>query len=450
MSGMVYGDRKQEVIDYEIWPKVVPVGQETVLHVRNLYPLPFVVEGAPFGVCVMPMEGLGHPWPDRFAAPVVTRYEQGGIRVSAYFAAEQEYIVEIRPLAMGPDGAPNLAEGTDAAVISLRVFALEADLFARRPWKGDIHMHSFHSDGRESPGFVAASCRKIGMDFMAVTDHGRYAPSIEAQENFKNVPLDMLICRGEEVHPPENPVHMIHFGGSESINDLMRSDPEGYFKAIDAYERKVEEITDPAIRRHIASCCWVFDRIRAVGGLGVFCHPYWKVREGYHIAGGVTSWMLENKPFDAYELIGGYYKYEADSNTLQIARYHEERAKGRSLPIVGVSDAHGCAASPLFGWYYTISWAEKLTRETVSDAIREGFSVAVEAMEGEVPRAYGPFRLVKLALFLIREVFPLHDSLCDAESEAMFAHLRGEASGAQGLERLSGGVPQLYERLWAL
>ncbi len=449
MSGKVYGDRKKEIIDFEIWPKVVPIGRETVLHVRSPYPHKFVKEGAAFGICIFPMEGLGHPWTERTAAPEVFRVEGGELRIPFTFLAEQEYLVEIRPAVLNEKGGFDAAEYEKGKTIELRVFALEADLFAKRPWKGDVHMHSHCSDGREAPGFVAASCRKIGLDFMAVTDHGRYAPSIEAQEHYSNVPVDMLICRGEEVHPPENPVHMIHFGGSESINDKMRDDPEGYARAVDVYEQKVQGVSDPALRRHIASCCWVFDQIRQAGGLGVFCHPYWKVREGYHIAGGVTSWMFENQPFDAYEIIGGYYKYEADSNTIQVARYNEERAKGRHVPIVGVSDAHGCAASDLFGWYYTISWSEELTREAVSEGIRQGWSVAVEMMEGEVPRAYGPFRLVKLALFLIREVFPIHDALCDAEGEAMFAHLRGEASGAEGLARLAGGVSALYEKLWS-
>ena len=449
MAANVFGDRKKELVDYEIWPKIVPAGQETVLHVRSLYPHRALVDGTIYGVTVLPMDGYGQNWSERFNAPTEIAAEGSMLQIPYLFAQEQEYIVEIRaPL---PE---NLAEADkrmaqEHATVGLRVYALSDDLFTRKPWKGDLHMHSHHSDGRESPGFVAASCRKIGLDFMAVTDHGRYEPSMEAQADFAEVPVDMLICRGEEVHPPENPVHMIHFGGSESINNWMRNRPEEYKQAVDAYEQTVDGISDPVLRRQIASCSLVFDRIRACGGLGIFCHPFWKVREGYHIAGSLTSWMLAHQPFDAYEIIGGYFKYEADSNTLQVARYHEERAKGRALPIVGVSDAHGCANSDLFGWYYTIVWSPERTREAISDSIRQGWSVAVEAMSGEIPRAYGPFRLVKLALFLLREVFPLHDAVCSPEADAMFAHLRGEAEGKISLERLQGGVDRLYQRLFA-
>ena len=447
MSGQVYGSWKKEIIDFDIRPKIVPVGSETVLQIRSAYPHKAMTEGAWFGVQVLPMEWLGHAWDERDMPSAVVHVTEGVLHIPFVFREEQEYLVELTPMERGEGLSLRRIEG--ARPIELRVYALDADLYGKKPWKGDVHIHSHRADGREAPGFVAASWRKIGMDFMALTDHGQYAPSIEAQEAFAGVPLDMLVCRGEEVHPPENPVHMIHFGGAESINDRMRNDPATYEREVDVYEAKLQDVADPAVRRHIASCCWVFDRIRACGGLGIFCHPYWKVREGYHISGAVTSWMFRNQPYDAYELIGGYHKYEAESNTLQVARYHEERAQGRKIPIVGVSDAHGCAASPLFGWYHTIAWSEQLTREAVSDAIRAGLSVAVEAMDGEVPRAYGPFRLVKLALFLLRDIFPLHDDLCATEGDAMFAHLRGEADAVETLAKRSGRVAALYRELWA-
>jgi len=51
---------------------------------------------------------------------------------------------------------------------------------------------------------------------------------------------------------------------------------------------------------------------------------------------------FEQHPFDAFELIGGYKSFEVESNMLQVARYHEERARGRQIRVVGASDAHGC------------------------------------------------------------------------------------------------------------
>ena len=47
-----------------------------------------------------------------------------------------------------------------------RVYSLAPDLLALRPLRGDFHMHSTCSDGKQPPAHVAARCRQIGLDFM--------------------------------------------------------------------------------------------------------------------------------------------------------------------------------------------------------------------------------------------------------------------------------------------
>jgi hypothetical protein len=72
----------------------------------------------------------------------------------------------------------------------------------------------------------------------------------------------------------------------------------------------------------------------------------------------------------------------------------------------------------------------------------------VEALSGETARAHGPFRLVKYAQFLLREVFPEHDALCAQEGRLMLAHLAGDATAAEQLGKRRGSVARLYARLW--
>ena len=55
---------------------------------------------------------------------------------------------------------------------------------------------------------------------MAITDHKRYYPSLGLIEKFKNVPLDMKLYPGEEVHLPDTDVHIVNFAGDFSINAL--------------------------------------------------------------------------------------------------------------------------------------------------------------------------------------------------------------------------------------
>jgi hypothetical protein len=159
--------------------------------------------------------------------------------------------------------------------------------------------------------------------------------------------------------------------------------------------------------------------------------------------------LLDSQPWDALEVIGGYFRHEVESNILQVARYHEERARGRRVPIVGVSDAHGCERGELFGWYCTIVFARSSALADLIESIGELWSVAVEALPGETARAHGPFRLVKYAQFLMREVFPQHDALCFEEGRLLLAHLAGDRSAADALAACKGQTAALYDRLWA-
>ncbi len=319
--------------------------------------------------------------------------------------------------------------------IDLRLYVLEEALWKLNPYKGDMHMHSTGSDGVEAPAVVAAMGRKIGLDFMALTDHGNYAPSIEAQDAFKGLPLDLALERGEEVHGPGNGVHIIHYGGSESVNTWLHSHPHEIEAAVQASPVH----SDERVRREIAMSHLTFDRIREVGGVAIFCHPYWQIDEGYHIAEAVTDAILKDHRFDAYEVIGGYWPHEVESNAIQIARYHHEQAQGNRFPIVGVSDAHGCDRG-LFGWYYTVLFAPSPKLKDVAEAIRDFRSVAVEARPGHDPRPVGEFEQVVFALYLLREYFPTHDALCAEEGKWMLAHLDGDNDAALHLAKLQGQV----------
>jgi len=418
---------------YDIAPRVVRAGEATTVHVRPRFGHVAFDAETTYRAVVYPGEHYLPRGGDALAARLDR--EGDGLSVTHTFAGEQEHILEV----LGTSG--------DEETVALRalLYSVADDLYSCTPYKGDVHMHSHCSDGRESPAFVAASCRRIGLDFMALTDHGQYAPSIESQEAFAGVDLDLLICRGEEVHPPDNPVHMINFGGSFSVNEAITADRPTYDAAVGRFEAELPAGLDADTRHQVASCHWVFDQIRAGQGLGVFCHPYWHVRHGYTPSAAVTAALFERQPFDAYEVIGGYHQYQVDSNTLQVARYHEERIRGRQLPIVGVSDAHGCHNSDLFGWYYTIVFAPELTQPALVDGITGLKSVAVEALPGESARVYGPLRLVQYALFLLGEVFPAHDELCAEEGRLMLAHAGGDPHAAASLAGLKGRCARWWE-----
>ena len=86
--------------------------------------------------------------------------------------------------------------------------------------------------------------------------------------------------------------------------------------------------------------------------------------------------------------------------------------RGRQIPIVGASDAHGCERGDLFGWYYTMIFSPSTELSDIVDSVKGLYSVAIEAIPNRPPLAHGPMRLAKYALFLMREVMPAHDALC--------------------------------------
>lgn len=441
---------RPEQIYFRVFPKVVLANELTEIAIEPLYDYYQIKDDEIYEVCIVPME---HRNPnENLLIPSAFQVDSvfdsvetkeikpcdGKFIFQHLFFEEQEHIIYLRE-----------TSENKRLVGAFNVYSLRHDLFHRLPLKGDLHMHSNRSDGREPPAFVAASCRKIGLDFMALTDHGKYEPSIEAQRAFDFDKIDLKIFRGEEVHAPNNPVHIVNFGGNFSVNDLFRGDNyQNYLNEVEDISANLGCLKQGVDRYQYASCLWVFQKIRQARGLGIFCHPYWLITSGYSPSGPLTDYLFETQPFDALEVIGGYYKNQVDSNTLQVARYHEERAKGKKIPVVGVSDAHGCESGDLFGWYYTIVFSPTNELQDIIQSIKDGYSVAVENMRGESKRAYGPFRMVKFALFALRELYYEHDRFCEEEGQLMLEHLKNNEEAEDILESKKGRAIDSLKRLY--
>lgn len=415
---------------FHFCPRIVRTGQAATVTVRPLFEHAVLPPDARVDVVLCERD-------TRQRHPIEARRADGGLTVTFTPEREQEYVIAVTAT----------REGHTTRREEFPVFAVGPDLFDQRPWKGDFHIHSSRSDGRESPPYVAAACRQIGMDFMALTDHRAYQPSLDARDAFTGLGLDLRMYPGEEVHPPENPVHIVNFGGSFSVNAQF-ANRERYAAEVARLAARVKAKLTADEKRQFASCLWTFDQIRQGEGISILCHPYWIVGDAYNISEALQDALYARRAFDALELIGGFYRHQMESNALAVARWQQGRADGRDMPVVGVSDAHGCERGELFGWYYTIVFSRTADFADLRQAIRAGQCVAVEAVAGEFPRLFGPFRLVKYAYFLLREIFPLHDELCQEEGRLMRRFAGGDASAGGAVTALKGRVGALYERFW--
>jgi len=427
---------------FDVLPRIVPANQESTVEIVPIHENAQFKEGCSYELTYAPMISAPQQggWPAGKKMIVIP--ENGRIRITTVFEGEQEHVFLLE----------SICGDKKRVVGDFRVYSLLPDLYALRPYKGDFHMHSHYSDGVESPAYVAGACRRAGLDFMALTDHHYYASSISAQTAFAGLPVDLRIYPGEEVHAPDNPVHIVNFGGNAGVSELYKDDETVYRKEVAALMESLPP-TDPALNRfQYAACQWVIDRIHERNGLAMFAHPYWATGNRHNVDEALINHALSTGMFDALELVSGDSRegrQENDINGLQVARYEEERAKGHQIPVCGISDTHGVERSESFGRYFTICFAPTSDLANLISAIKELRSVAVESQVNDTPRAYGPFRLVRYTHFLLREVLPQHDELCFEEGRLMIRHAAGDASAAAKLALLQGQTAALYESYWA-
>ena len=460
-----------ELRNYDIFPKVVPAGKRSEITVKPLgWHAAFTQAAYTLSICPLD-EGNPAQFPDRpnkfeFG---VTPDADGCVRFSFEFFGEQQFFVRL------------IGENFR---LQLSVYSVSEDLVGRYPFRGDLHLHSRRSDGRQAPEILAANYRKTGYDFLAVTDHHRYYPSLDAIEAYKDVPIELCLVPGEEVHLPSddedglawqhlNSVHIVNFGGAYSVNSLVRSEdkepgayedarravipnpppvrsPEEYWAEVDQYMRTIDipASLQGTERWGYAACHWIFNHIKRGGGLGIFCHPYW-IANVFHVPPSFVDAMMEARPFGAYEVLGGENYFE--QNGLQAADYYRDLAKGRRYPVVGSTDSHNSVNSRNSHVCSTIVFSPANERAALIDSIENFYSVAVDTID-ETPRFVGEWRFVRYACFLEKNWFPLHDELCFEEGRAMKDYVTGgptafgAARAKETLEFLSGRMKAQREK----
>lgn len=440
---------RQDLHDYFVYPRILKSGETTeiAIYPRGRHALADNPDGSrasSIELTIIPLEMHNRPDAQGRRYPVVTaRFERGAYRFSWRFEGEQEHYLKFTR-------NNRYAWGMRKQEVRLSVYSLNPDLYALRPYRGDLHIHSCESDGREEPCVVAANYRSYGYDFMALTDHERMYPSVEVCERFSDIPSGMLVMQGEEVHTDINHIHLVNFGGLKSVNDWANRDCKDEYlcrtrERIEAQGQLPEGVDATEFASYGVLC----DKVREYGGLAIYTHPHW-IENAYHVRDCVTWELFRAKPFDAFEVLGGQTVHE---NNMQLMIYSEARVRGFNFPVVGSSDSHNSTNTT--DWkdrtaieQATIVFSPALEREAILDSVRAGHSVAVAQYRGEQTRVYGEYRLCKYGMFLMDEYFPQHDELCAIEGALIKKQLEGEAYARPMLEQFVGATEEFARRCY--
>lgn len=417
---------KVELANYRVQPRVFNVGttQKVVINPRGKHA--HFNTNSKYTIEMIPTEkSLDATLNADYTVKDYIVNQDGSLELEFHFDFEQMYFLRVRGDHLSPK--------------EFRLYALNDDLYHRVPLKGDLHSHSYYSDGCEEPSVVVANYRKNGFDFMGLTDHHLWHPSKEAVDLYKGIPSDITLFYGEEIHIMGGYIHAVNFGGDSSVNEYYKQNTE-------LCEKQVSELIEQSpfdeemTKTDYARRKWIADKIVEFNGLSILVHPYW-LSCAYNMRTEMTEALLVNNVYQAFELLGGQ---SVNENSMQLHLYNHIRAKGYNIPIVGSSDSHGTEPKVYFTEQFTIVFSSSREHNDIINSIKDGYSVAVEDYNGQLPRCHGDFRMSKFALFLIEEYYPEYIEISFEQGRLLKLHMTNEEDCMQLLNLIQGRTTKYY------
>lgn len=303
-----------------------------------------------------------------------------------------------------------LLDEEEMLFVSTNAYAVNRDLYECKYYKADLHMHTTHSDGYEPPELVVASARECGMDIIAITDHNAFSGSVSAKKKAADMGLDMTVILGEEYSLEYSPMHILALGTEEEIDRKYLTK-----QVLDMPETKKILESNPILScdAEVYACKQVLlDQVSKIGGISILAHPYWKpiALNGTRIdtPENVYIELGKDKKFTGIEIVSGSLDGEVNVSNLQASLARTILGNFDGVPIIGITDAHYYTTDSICGKHFTIVFSKSNSKDCVLEALRSGFTVAVELVNG-TPLCYGEHRLVKFAEFLLKNYFPSRD-----------------------------------------
>jgi hypothetical protein len=201
-----------------------------------------------------------------------------------------------------------------------------------RWYRGDLHLHTVHSDGERHPNELASAAQSSGLDFIVSTDHNTNAANQAWPASRTG---NLLVIPGEEVTTRHG--HWLAVGLSPRAWVDWRYDPgDGVFPRFAA-------------------------EVRDAGGLVVAAHP------SVPLPG--SAWEFGFADVDALEVWNGRWNVD-DELSLRI--WQRLLRQGQRVVAVGGSDSHG-KHQPV-GSPQTVVHANELSTPAIVEGLRCGRS----------------------------------------------------------------------------
>jgi hypothetical protein len=207
-------------------------------------------------------------------------------------------------------------------------------------YRGDLHVHTVHSDGSQTQPQALAAAQAAGLDFIGSSEHNTSSAQLTWG---KYVPADFLVIPGEEVTTRAG--HWLAAG-------LPAKLPNGTW-------------IDWRYRPEDGKLARFAQQARDAGGLVVAAHPFIPVDS--------IRWDFGYDDVDAIEVWNGPWSgVNAFANGRTVTQWHDLLTQGVFKPAVGNSDSHNTGQQ--IGVAQTVVRAEALSVDAIMTGYRLGHS----------------------------------------------------------------------------
>jgi len=224
-------------------------------------------------------------------------------------------------------------------------------------YRGELHSHSWHSDGKVPVAQVVETARAYGLDFLALTDHFTTAGWRDLD------PLDgdgLALLHGLELtgHSGHANLHGLH-EWANVYPDGPALDPHDHPVIVEAAETAAPHaqwnINDVARAAH------------AQGGLFCVNHPF----------AGDLGWRYHAFDWSLADLMEVYHHLEGPHNALGLGLWDEQLRAGRRLiGVAGTDSHHPREARHRLGQCFTYVYAPELSEAGIIAGLRSGRAYA--------------------------------------------------------------------------